>query len=48
MDISSPVKPLYTLFTSEPEKTGYIIFCLSNVFFTFNLVGFHVRSLYVT
>jgi len=28
------------------RKTEYIIFLLSFVFFTFNLVGFHVRSLY--
>jgi len=28
------------------RKTGYIIFLLSFVFFTFNPSGFHVRSLY--
>jgi len=36
----------YTPFTSKPEKRGILSFLLSFVFFTFNLVGSHVRSLY--
>jgi len=37
----------YTPFTSKPENASISSFCLSNVFFTFNLATFHVRSLYI-
>jgi len=37
---------IYTVIFSKPEKSQYTIFLFSFVFFTLNLVGFHVRSLY--
>jgi len=36
---------LTTLCPFRTRKTEYIIFLFSFIFFTFNLVGFHVRSL---